>query len=92
MFKYDVSDRTDIMFGLQGIPGFEFSFKDYVQGENDYKQKTYLMQIQNRTNYFGYDIWASTGIKIDDLKYSDPSRAFESYKYSTFFVQVYLGY
>ena len=92
MFKYEISPRTDIMLGLQGIPGFEFDYKDYVQRENNFKQKTYMLQLQNRTTYFGYDIWASTGIKFDQKEYSETTRAFENYKSSTTYVNIFLGW
>ena len=92
MFTYKVSDRTDIMLGLQGIPGFDLDFKDYVQSENDFNQKTYMLQLQNQSGYFGYKIWASTGIKYDERKYSEKYREFENYKSSSTFVKVYLGW
>src|SRR4030042_6830589 len=57
MFKYEISPRTDIQLGLQGMPWFEFDHKDYVQRENDFRQKTYMLQLQHRTIYFVYDIW-----------------------------------
>ena len=92
MFKYDISDNTVIMLGLQGIPGFEFDFKDYVQSENDFKRNIYDLHFQNRSSYFGYDIWASSGIKFDDMEFTSPVRAFEKYKSSTLYVNVNLGW
>jgi len=74
------------------MPWFEFDYKDYVQRENDFKQKTYMLQLQNRTIYFGYDIWAATGIKFDQLKYSESTRGFENYKSTTSYVKVFLGW
>ena len=92
MLKYAISDRTDIMLGLQGIPGFEYKFKDYVQTENDFNQKIYALQIQNRSTYFGYTIWASTGIKFDELQYLEKKRDFENYKSSSTYIRVLLGW
>jgi hypothetical protein len=92
MLKYTISDRSDLMLGMQGIPGFEFHYKDYVQSENDFEQKTYCLQLQNRSVYFGYNIWAATGIKFDQIEYLNTIRRFESYKSSTTFVNVALGW
>jgi hypothetical protein len=92
MLKYEISPKTDIMLGLQGIPGFEFDFKDHIQSENNFTQKTYCLQIQNRSMYFGYDTWASTGIKFDEVKFSHTIRAFENYKSSTLFVNINCGW
>jgi hypothetical protein len=92
MFKYGISDRTDIMLGLQGITGFEFDYKDFVQSENNYKQKTYCLQFENRSLYFGYNIWAATGVKFDQVDYSKETKQFENFKTSTVYVNVALGW
>ena len=92
MLKYLVSERTNITFGLQGIPGFTLTYKDFVQDENDYTSVTYALQLENRTVYFGYNIWASTGLLYDTREYEDIGREFESYKSSTLFVRILLGW
>ena len=92
MVKYIISPRTDFILGIQGFPGFEFYDKDMHKSENSYKRKTMTLQLQNKTHYFGYEIWASTGLTIDEIEYSDETRAFENYKTSTMFVKVYLGW
>jgi hypothetical protein len=92
MFKYIISPRTDLMLGLQGIPGFELKFKDFVEAANDYGQRTYILQLQNRSIYFGYQIWAATGLQYDRIKYNQTFRSFENYKTSTLFVKVFLGF
>jgi hypothetical protein len=92
MFKYVISPRTDVMFGMQGIPGLEFQYKDYIMNMNDFNQKTYTLQLQNRTQYFGYQIWAATGIRYDEKKFDKIFRSFEDYKSSTTFVKIFLGY
>ncbi|MDP2982262.1 MAG: hypothetical protein Q8O92_02895, partial [Candidatus Latescibacter sp.] len=63
-----------------------------IQSENNYKQKTYTLQLQNRTVYFGYNIWASAGIRFDEKQFDESLRAFENYKTSTTFVKFLLGY
>ena len=92
MFKYDVSMDTNIQLGLQGVPGFEFSDKDYVSGSNDYKRRTYLLQVENRSNYFGYDVWSGLGFKVDWVEFDTDSRSFENYKTSSTFINVGLGW
>ena len=92
MLKYIISDRTDLTLGMQGIPGFGLEYNDYVQTQNDYIQKTYTVQLQNRTTYFGYDIWASVGLNLDKLKYGEKYRQYEEYKSSSTFVKVSLGW
>ncbi|MFC1509400.1 hypothetical protein ACFL60_06925, partial [Candidatus Omnitrophota bacterium] len=91
MFKYELTPMTKISFGLQGLPNFEFDHKDFVQNENDFNMKTYMVEISNRTTYFGYDIWAATGLKINDIEFKG-IREFESQKSSNIFVNVFLGW
>ncbi|MBN1295113.1 MAG: hypothetical protein JXB48_24985, partial [Candidatus Latescibacteria bacterium] len=92
MMKYIISSRADIMLGIQGFPGMEFKYKDHIQKINNFSQKTLTLQLQNKTYYFGYEIWASTGFSIDEIEYPKKDRAFENYKTSTMFVKVYLGW
>lgn len=91
MLKYVISPRTDLMLGFQGFPGMEFTFKDYIESANDYHQKTYTMQLQNRSTYFGYQIWAATGIRFDQMEFTQSLRSFENYKTSTLFVKIFCG-
>ena len=92
MLKYIVSPRTDISLGMQGIPGLMLDYNDYVQTQNDYRLKTYTLQLQNQTGYFGYNIWAAMGVTLDQINYDEAYRQYEEYKSSTTFVKVYLGW
>ena len=92
MFKYIISPDTDISLGMQGIPYFQLQYKDNVQSHNDYRKKTYTLQIQNKTTYFGYQIWAAAGVTLDQLSYDEAYRQYEEYKFSTTFVKIFLGW
>ncbi|GAF93178.1 unnamed protein product, partial [marine sediment metagenome] len=73
-------------------PGFWLDYNDYVQTQNCYRQKTYTLQFQNRTGYFGYNIWAAVGFTIDQMNYDEKYREYEEYKSSSTFARVYLGW
>jgi hypothetical protein len=92
MIKYIISPRTDLTLGMQGVPRLEYTYTDYIEKENNYMQKTYALQLQNRTVYFGYNIWAAAGIRFDEMKFEEALREFENYKTSTLFVNFLLGY
>ncbi len=92
MFKYMLSQRTDISLGMQGIPGFDLKYNDYIQEHNDYSQRTYTIQLQNRTGYFGYNIWGSLGFSYEHVRYDEPYRQFEEYKTTTTFLKIFLGW
>ncbi|MBT4485268.1 MAG: hypothetical protein HOC71_16500 [Candidatus Latescibacteria bacterium] len=90
--KYVISPRSDIMLGLQGIPGFQYSYSNYVQSQNDFRRRTYVLQFQNRTDYFGYNVWAAVGVDLDQVDYKEKYREFEEYQSSGTFVKIYLGW
>ena len=43
MLKYNISSDTNIMFGMQGIPGLDQKYKDFKQSENDHKKKIHTL-------------------------------------------------
>ena len=90
--KYRVSSQTNVTLGFQGFEGFEFTYEDVVQSQNNYKQKNVLLQIENRTTYFGFDIWGGFGFKLEDFKFDEVYRSFENYKTSSFYTRIWLGY
>ncbi|HDY88379.1 MAG TPA: hypothetical protein ENH82_09755 [bacterium] len=90
--KYRVSPDTNVTLGIQGFKGFELQYRDYIQSHNDYKQINYMLQVENRTTYFGLDIWGGFGFKLEEIKFSEDYRKFEEYKSSSFFVRMWLGY
>jgi len=91
-FKYQISPRTNITLGLQGFKGFELLHRDYVQSHNDYRQINYILEVSNRTSYFGFDVWGGFGVKLKKLMFEEEYRNFEEYKTSSLFVQIWLGY
>ena len=90
--KYKVSPKTIVTIGAQGFKGLELQYNDYIIAHNDYKQTNYIIQVENRTTYFGFDIWGAFGCKLDNIKYDKSYRSFENEKSSTMFVQFWAGY
>ncbi|HDY88549.1 MAG TPA: hypothetical protein ENH82_10630 [bacterium] len=90
--KYTISPKTNITLGLQGFKGFELQYIDYIQSHNDYKQINYILQVENRTNYFGFDVWGGFGFKLEEVMFDEEYREFEQYKSSSFFIQMWVGY
>jgi len=92
MFQYDVSRQTRVSLGLQGFRGYEMLYRDYIQPHNNYKKVNYILQIENRTDYFGFDIWGGFGFKLEEISFERAYRKFEEYKMSSFFAQFWCGY
>ncbi len=92
MLKYVFSQKTDFTLGLQGIPGLEFRYKDYIQSRNNYNTKIYNLQIQNKSIYFGYIAWVAFGVTFSTIDYDKVYRKIEETKSSSTYVRVYLGW
>jgi len=89
--KYQVSQKTNISWGMQGFKGFEMLYRDYIQSHTDYRQVNYILQVENRTNYWGFDVWGGFGFQIEHVMFDEDYRKFEEYKSSSFFVKMYIG-
>ena len=92
MFQYIISPSTQVLLGMQGFPGFEFKYTDFIMDMNNYTKKNYLLQLQNRTDYFGYQIFVTMGLRLNQLTYDRPYRKIEEYKETSSFVTVHCGY
>jgi len=92
LLKYQVSSKTNVTLGFQGFEGFEFTYNDIIQSQNNYRQRNILLQIDNRTDYFGFDVWGGFGFMLEDFKFDEVYRSFENYKTSSFFVRMWLGF
>ena len=90
--KYVLSPATNITFGMQGCPGLELMYKDYIQDHNDFRKTNYVVQLENKSQYFGFEVWGGVGFKAERVTYDKSYRKFEEYRSSTFFVQLLLGY
>jgi hypothetical protein len=89
---YKVSAKTNVTLGFQGMNGFETKFTDVVQSQNNYKQKNILLQIDNRTDYFGFQVWGGFGFQVEEFKFDEVYRGFENYKTTSLFVRMWLSF
>jgi len=90
--KYRFSPATEITFGAQGFKNAELRYLDFLDKRNDFRQTNYVLQVANKSNYFGFDVWGLWGFRLEQIMYDDPGRTWEDYKWSSFFVKVYTGY
>jgi len=90
--QYRVSPKTNISWGMQGLKGFELLYKDYIQNHNDYRQLNYILQIENRTDYFGFNVWGAFGFQLEHIMFDENYRKFEEYKSSSLFLKMFIGH
>ena len=89
--KYRVSPLTNITFGVQGFNGLESRYINYVNGSYNYRQKNFIMQFENKSNYLGFTAWGAWGFNLKQVDFDHVHRKFDNYKSSSFFVKVYIG-
>ena len=92
MFNYILSPNTKVMFGLQGLPGYDLKYTDYIMNQNNYRKNIYMLQLQNRSDYLGYLVFATAGVSLEKFKYDIPYRKMENYKSSMLHVNVHIGW
>jgi hypothetical protein len=90
--RYQVTPQTYLWLGMQGLPGVPFKRSDQTDGFNSKEETVRVIQLINRSPYFGYDISISLGLKMTSQSFADPSRATENVDITAAFMRVLLGY
>ena len=90
--QYLLTDRTRVWLGFEGLPGLPLRVKDRAEGRNSLKEESRVLQLTNRSPYFGYDIAMNLGIRSRTRKYSDPSRVAENLEETALFMLVVMGF
>ena len=91
-FDYFITQKTLIRAGIQGFPGLEYEYTDFIDNINSFKMRTSIFSVSNVSRYFGYNIVTNLGIMFEKRDYADPQRGYEDYDYSNAFLRVILGY
>ncbi|MFC1650785.1 hypothetical protein ACFL2X_04380 [Candidatus Latescibacterota bacterium] len=92
IMKYRISSKTNISLGFQGFKGFEYHYRDLIQSQNNFRQRNILLQVENKTIYFGFEVWGGFGFQLEDHKFDEEYRKFENYKTSSLFVRMWIGF
>ena len=89
---YWLTPRTVIRGAAEGLPGLAYSFTDLANDRETFEQRTYTIFFTNLSEYFGYQISASTGLTFDWMDFQDPFRRTDETDSSMLFFQVIVGY
>ena len=90
--QYRLSDRTHVWFGMEGLPGLPVRLDDRADGFNSLDEESRVLQLTNRSPYFGYEVAMNLGARTRSRRFSDPLRAAESWDTITLFFNVILGF
>ena len=67
-------------------------FKDYIRSQNNYNQRNIMLQLTNKSINYGFDIVGLCGFQLEERMFIEHYRKFESYKTSSLFVKIVVGY
>ena len=91
---YQLTDRTKLQVGLQGIGNLlPYSVRDLVHPERDFRQRDTVLMVTNWSDYRGYLICVTGGIKYRVKTFRDPEVAkANDERFTATFVKVILGF
>jgi hypothetical protein len=90
--QYRITPRTHLWLGVQGLPGVPFKRKDRTDGFNSREETVRVIQLTNRSPYFGYDISMIMGLKMTSRRFNDPARAAEEVDFTSGYLRVIMGF
>ena len=66
---YRASERTVIRAGLQGLPFFKHRWRNQVDPFEDFDARHWILVLQTRDNYVGYDLSFLLGFRSSRFKF-----------------------
>ena len=87
-----ITPRTYLWLGAQGLPGLPLRKEDLADGRDSYEEAVRVVQLTNRSPYFGYNIATNLGVKWTRRQYGDPARQREDLDMASAFLRVILGF
>ncbi len=87
-----ITPRTYLWLGTQGLPGLPLRKEDLADGRDSYEEVVRVVQLTNRSPYFGYNIATNLGVKWTRRQYGDPARQREDLDIASAFLRVILGF
>lgn len=90
--QYRMTQRTHIWFGMEGLPGLPVHVEDRADGFNSVEEKSRVLQLTNRSPYFGYEVAMNVGARKQSRQFGDPLRVADNWEATTVFMNVILGF
>ena len=90
--EYALTPRTRLQAGLQGFGPVPYRVRNHIQESESYKQRASFINLINRSQYFGYDLYTIVGARKNSRKYDEPFRRSDSFDQLSFFVRGLIGF
>lgn len=87
-----LTPRTRLSIGTQGLPGVPLRRHDRDDGRDSQKEEVRIIELSNRTSYFGYEISTNLGLRTTGRRYDHVSRTDDEIDVTSVFMHVFLGY
>ena len=62
--EYPLTLNTTVKAGAQGMPGLNSTVRNLINDQMDYDQRNYLLMVQTRSLYNGYDFYLNFGYEM----------------------------
>ena len=90
--SYRITPQTALRFGLQGIPGLPYRVRDRANPRENFDQRNAVLMWTILSEYFGYQVYSSTGLSYEKRMYLDSFRREDNVRYYSAFVRVIIGF
>ncbi|MFH1568137.1 MAG: hypothetical protein ABIL09_09075 [Gemmatimonadota bacterium] len=87
-----LTPRTRLSLGTQGLPGLPLRRRDRDDGRDSLEEEVRLVELTNRSTYYGYEISTSLGLRTTRRTYDLVSRRDDGIDVTSVFMRVFLGY
>lgn len=87
-----LTPRTRLSLGTQGLPGLALRRRDRDDGRDSLKGEVRIVEISNRSTYYGYEISTNLGLRTTRRRYDHISRSDDEIDVTSVFMRVFLGY
>ena len=90
--EYPLMSRTKLQAGIQAVGPFSYRVKDRVRDSNSFEQRTAYVNLINRSQYFGYELYTIAGLSKDAREFDDPFQQLNEFDQWTFFIRGLIGF
>ena len=90
--RFDLTPKSNIQFGFQGLPFLRYRNIDRVNDANSFNEWTMVLMMSNRSDHYGYNLASQFGIIKEDREFTDETRQADSYSNSRLFFDIVAGF
>ena len=90
--RYDLTPKSNLQLGLQGLPFWRHQHSDRVDDREDFNEWTLVLMMTNRSDHYGYNLSSQFGFIKTDREFDDETRAADSFNSSRLFFDIVAGF